>query len=229
MALCQQDQECKNLIRDYLQRMYSYSKPDQKKIYFLEMTTDTFYKPEAETQDTHVEIKMTIAGAKMEYESNVMSYYMDEKNTFVIMHPQKVVVLSDGGVKNRTNKYANIVAVEDTLLKHSTITSCVNVNSDGKTLKQIFLTTDKIFRTATSIAKVEYLYDLGEERVVKSTMRYAEKSPKKEDVILYKKVDYDYNISPFKNASEKVLTTNGSLLPKFKTYQLIDNRNYSKK
>lgn len=228
-AFGQKVDKCEHLVKNYLKKMSIYANPDPSKVYYLKMSTEAKYRPNSEYKDSRVDVTVIINGPKVQYESQYMNFYMDQDESYTVLHPQRLIVKGDGGAKNRTDKFGDMVSLHDTLLKHSQLVSCVEINQNSRLMKVITFKTDKLFEKATSISRVEYTYDLKEERVFKAVTFFSPSSIKKMEIITYSELSYDYKKSPFNDASEMIFATKGNLVSRFKNYEIIDNRNFLNK
>ncbi|MFN3402658.1 MAG: hypothetical protein ACK40G_01095 [Cytophagaceae bacterium] len=222
-------EDCINILKEYSQRMLQYKNPDPAKTYKLEMGVKTIYKKGLDIPDTDIKTTVLIKGDKVQYESSYLNMYMDEKNTFTIIHPQKLIVRADGGLRNKVDKVEAFATIQDTLFKRSTVQSCMETITEGKKVKEITLIPDNLMQNATMINKIIYSYDLKEKRVYQTRIFFLPQSPKKEEIITYNSLNYNSKEKIFTKAENMVFTDQGKLQSIYKNYEFIDNRKTSKK
>lgn len=219
-------EQYKEALREYVKKMAAYGNPPKAgQSYYLHMGIETEYRPAAHKPATSVEVKMQVADGKVYCESGYVSAYIDREDAFTVVHPQRTIYRSKGGNNALALQNTRAVAVlQDSLLRTSRVLGCRRTVELGKDVQEITLEPRESVRKATRISTIRFYYDPAAAQVVRVVNAYLPEHPVRQETVTYHAIDFGSKRDMSRSARARVMTGNGKLLPAYKNYTLIDNR-----
>ena len=164
---------------------------------------------------------------KMHFFSDQATIYQDEKEVYVVLKSQKVVVINSTKKEiNSKRESDDFVELRKEFLLNCTVIKCAYSKNDSS-LKTIELKANDDMNGALNIIKMIYTYNPKTGTIINTTVQYDEDYKVKEIVIDYKtfELQSDYK---FNTARKYVMSRNNRLLSKYTGYEVVDNRNTAK-
>ncbi len=215
----------KAALRAYVKKMAAYSTPPKSGHYYLHLGIETEYNPALGKPATQVEVKMQLADGKVFCESGYVAAYIDREDAFTVVHPQKAIYRSKGGKTALALQNTQSVAVlQDSLLRTSRVIGSRNVTVGGKSVQEITVEPRESVRKATKISTIRFYYDPVAEQLARVVNTYAAGHQVQRETITYHAIDFGNKRNLDRTALDRVMGGNGKLLPAYKNYTLIDNR-----
>jgi hypothetical protein len=222
-SVCAQQLACDKIVPTCIADMAKYQDVKPGKIYFMEMTTESRYKKTNESKNTKHTAQIYFSEDKVYYNSPQVSLFADSQKTYMAVHEQKIVLRTNTPLHMKRERLQMVSGIQDSLFRHSKLSSCIDAEIEGRKAKEIVYTTDEKFRKATGVASQTYYYDLAEKRIFKAVTRYAKESIRQQDIISYTKIDFDHRSMPVQSTSGWLFNKDGSIATRYRGYEFIDN------
>jgi hypothetical protein len=230
-AVSSKSQECKQLLQGYFQALEMLDKNTEGKYKLLHFKVSTQVnqsKASSKTSllDNDVNVKIIKGPGMLFYESNYIAVYSDKKDVFTVLYPRKIIVWSKPEMQLQNEELALIESIRTKLFENAVVSSCKEIEEDGKKLKLIELKVNNEVNVAQKgkIAKVTYFYNIKSNRVEKQVIAYAEGYLIKQQVITYLEENANYPHRSVKSAYARVFASQGKLQSNFKNFTIEDNR-----
>lgn len=216
----QAGKECLNDIFKLEEKIYSKSYNDGDKPAYISynvLTTDW------EDQTNSSNVKVYKDKNNMHFFSEQVNIFQDEKDVFLILKMQKLVIVNSTK-KEITNKKINdnFLELRKEFLENCTVVKCEK-SPQNEFIKTLELKVNDNMGGVIKIEKMIYTYNTQTEKILTTKIDYNEEYKVKEIFIKYNELEMESNYS-FISAKKNVLDRNNKLLPKYKGYELVDNR-----
>lgn len=175
------------------------------------------------TQTTGVKILLNKQQAQIL--SDEMSAYQDQQFGIWVDHRQKTIFWRDADPESfKAFRQAYALSMQDTLLKVARVLECKDIQHP-KAQKQVTLGFDKAHEGMFPYNKLTYQIDTVRQMFHKIIAEYPSESPIKQVEVTFLEINYNYKTDALnKPVKSLFFDAKGKLLPKYKEYQLIDQR-----
>ena len=154
-----------------------------------------------------------------------MSGYQDEKDAFMVVHPNKSIIWSKGGKRPDASVLRDQAGrFQDTLVEMSVLKSCELVTWNGRSVKKIVLEPIKKIKEYTKIVRMEYLLDPEKQQLLQVDMFYQGGEEFISKTITYTTIDWNAKTDMSLGVYYRIFNTNNRLHKRYSTYTLVDNR-----
>jgi len=215
---------CKDLLAEYVETMHAASRLESSDAGFaLSLRVETIGNdPE---RSSEVRVRMRARGSRVAYESEFVSLLQGGTDVFTVVHPQRTIYRSSSTVPEaaRTNT-ARAATLQDSLLRHATVTQCRDVRRGERPMKEIVMKPGRAVRQGEGIATVTYYYDLDREQLEWVVMTYRAGHELRRKTLHYEELEFSPEITVGGHVAERFLTSEGKLRAEFTGYELVDNR-----
>lgn len=217
-------EECKRKLTAYVEKMSAYGIPKGKKTYAMETTVITVLRENHKSIEMRT--KIILGASQMQYLSDNFSALQDANDAFTIIHPQRKIIWGRGLMKANPEKEKQLFkGTEDSLISSSKVKSCKEVDYKSRKVILIVIEPTISVKKRFKIERMEYYYDLRKEKVEQVTTYYQSTENIEKKITIYDKIDFNYKASFNKPVYNEVFSAGQKLLPKYKGYTIVDNRN----
>lgn len=161
------------------------------------------------------------------FQTNNLNVYQDKKHTVTVMDDKKLIIINSYvGDAYKQEKIGQFQLLKDSMFQMLTTQQCDDINFKGSTYKRVLLKANDKAKKAYNIKTIEFLLDEELKRIKKVLINYVDgyKVYAMQMEIITQKLNYQQS-SIKKEVLNNVFNSDGRLLKKYSTYQLIDNRN----
>lgn len=183
---------------------------------------DSINNPKVET-----EVRMWMNKDHLQYITPDIEVYQDKRDAFMIIHSKKKVIWGQSDMESAgMGRVEKIVSLQDTLFDLSVPLLCeIYSTKEGKEMIRLVLKTNNAGRELFNIDQIEYTYNNQTGNPERVITNFIPSYGIKRSVVTYKANDNNYKgLKLDKPVSHKIVSSNNSLLAKYKGYQLLDNR-----
>jgi hypothetical protein len=154
-----------------------------------------------------------------------MSGYQDEKDAFMVMHPQRTIVWGKGGTRPDASVLRIVWGkIQDTLIEVSIVKSCQESIVSGKRVKKILLEPNKKFKDYSRVDRMEYILDIEQEKLLEVTMYYLPGEEFISKAVTYHQINWKAKLDMSVGVYYRIFNTNNKFHKKYSNYTLVDNR-----
>jgi hypothetical protein len=220
---------CRELLEAYAQKIGAYGLPGARERYRLHLDVTavpakrSVYTP-ASLEGKTVDLKMTITGKELFYESTYLAVYRDEKDVFTVIHPQRTIVHSRPEqlpeAQGQDVLSRQLAALQQGFIKRSRVTACRDTVYAGQAAKVMELLPDPQDQAQYHIKRITNYVLTGSLTVPRQVIEYAEGHGLARQVVNYHALDLDYKGKQPKSARACVYAAPGKLLDKYQGYQV---------
>ncbi len=219
----QKNDECKEYIYNYVKKMASMSVPSGKNVYFLDVNITSVYNCSAKLNPTTTNIKVEKSADILYYDSDLMSLYIDKKNSYMVLRKQKMIIKGFSNIGNDKDNVDNTIKLQDTLIKTCLVIKCEEANIKGEKYKIVYMKPLKSISDKYHIKYASYKYSLSKEMLKEVNIYFEDTENIIQQTTIYNTVDFNYKKKVSLNAYSKIFTSTGSFQKKFYGYEFIDN------
>lgn len=219
-------QDCKELLIRHRKKSEQIQKPVKGTAYHVVMST-TFKLDEAYgQQDFTGKAEVLVTPDYYSYESDLFSCYQDDKNSFVVVHPDQSIYWYKGKTKEFEQlTRQNMLSFQDSILMYSKATGCLDKKLNGKKHTAVRLELDKTLALSSPVEDIFYYFESGSQNLTRIEINYSEGYKMKQQIVNYDLVDLNYQASPFLEAFRSIFQKNGRMVDRYTNYELLDQRN----
>lgn len=218
---------CVQRVKDFDKKNDSRPLPDNKSVYYVNYNQKIVMWDKS-TPTVNTDVKIWANMYRMKYATPDIEVYQDNRDAFMIIHSKKKIIWGQSEMKegkDAMDQIAKIAALKDTMLNHSTVLKCEIFEKDGKELLRMIIKVNADVREIYNVEQMEFIYDNSSGNILRINTDFIPSYEAKRMEITYLKNEYDYKgVKLDKPVSEKIVSRSNLLLPKYKEYQLIDNR-----
>ncbi len=211
--------KCVEYITSYLDAMEGVLTPKANQVYHLKYTTTvTFHDTNTPVVKTDTEI--LISDKKVMLDDHNMKIYGNEETMFIVLPEVKKIYWNNSDPKLFAENSAQkkFLDVERSLLKTAVNISCRQQDK----LEVISIIPSMAFKKKSGLVKQNIKYDNDLERIISVENLYNNNSVMKRQIVNYTIVNYKSS-KKIQKPSEYIFSK-ASLKPKFKRFNIIDNR-----
>ena len=155
-----------------------------------------------------------------------MLVLQDLKDAFIILKSQKLVMRSvTPTAPNQQERIDQLTLFRDTLIDRCRVERCEEVKVGERWCKSVVLVPEPVVARKLQLVDLRIVYDPAALAMKTVTINHSKSSDIKQTVMRYHIVDYDFEKGLNKPVASHIVNRNGQLLPRFKGYQLLDQRN----
>lgn len=192
--------------------------------HYLKYRINTTMKPGSKYRSSKITAEMIVKGNLMRFESDRMKLYRDTLKRISVIPGKKLIHISDAYSQKQVKmKRHQLHKTYQTLIRDNPVKSCRNAS--GPNQKRITFAINEAPRQYAKVEELKAYFTPSTKSLDKMIMYFSKESKVKTMKISYKKVDHEYD-GPFQLGSMNnfVFDQSGDLLPKYKSYQVIDAR-----
>ncbi|MEO6302811.1 MAG: hypothetical protein ABIP51_06540 [Bacteroidia bacterium] len=175
-----------------------------------------------EDETTISNVKVYKKNYLMHFFSEQVNVYQDDREVLLILPLQKVALLNNNDKRLTNVKMTDaFFEMRNSFLDSCEVISCSTTDKNNKVL--ILKVIAKKVRDDIKITKITYEYNMEQKKIISVKLDYQNDYKLKQMLIVYKEfmVGAEYSFYP---AKSYILDKKGNLLPKYKTYEFVDNR-----
>jgi len=198
---------------------------EEDKVFYLNYVVTT---TDWEDQVIVSNVKVYKGKDNMHFFSEQGQIFQDDNDVFVVLPIQKIIIV------NATNKELNNVRLGNdfyqfrkSFLDSCEVTKC-EVSLKNPEVKTLELKVHHDMGGLLHIVKMSYKYNTKTEKIISTVTTYNKDYKVKRVEMIFNEINLSYDYK-FNKARRQVLDKSGRLLPKFKGYELMDDRDKQKK
>jgi hypothetical protein len=220
-----QDSICLNEVLQIENKLMIESKGTNGNTSYLNYTVKS---TDWENQINNSKVEVYKDTAHLHFFSDQASIYQDEDEAIVLLKDQKVIIVSSFN-KALMNKQADdeFMLMRKDFLKNCEVLNC-SKGDEKNDLKILELKVVKNDNSGIKISKMIYKYNVVEQKIIETRVFFNKEYKLKEMTIKYNSSETknDYKFEP---TTRYFFSKNNKLLPKYKGYELVDNRDKENK
>ena len=214
--------ECKGLLEGFASQMAKIELPEPGKMHSLHFSIQTVGNPGHSNLNTLIDIKITMTKEFYGYSSPQISVFADQAESFVIIHPQRLIVHRDQSYLNTDPEALDkAIELQRVLISRGQFQVCEERTKDNINFKYMMLKMESDFKKRHHIDWVEYWYDLKQDRLKEVIIHYSSTSDKAKQIFTYHEVKLNNRLASPINAKAYVFASNGHLFSKFQQYKVV--------
>lgn len=228
-AFAQSKGDCIQKIRDDIKKISTIPYPGAKQVYYFAYTTIIEYWDKVTQPSVHLPCRIYMNKDQLHYVTKEAEIYQDNINAFMVIPSKKIILCSDApSSHDKEKRLLQLLQFQDTLLSKGQLSHCETKMENGRNILKATLILNESIQKSFKAKNIIYWYDLDKERIVKSTIEYTTAHEVKSKTTIFNNMDLSASFKMQRPAAEKIMTAKNHLLPKYKGYHLIDNRNSNK-
>ena len=212
-----------NLLKS-LHQMASHSQLQKGKVYYLNMSQSITYNEQlTKRKPSHLNTVIAATTSKMLYENELVSMYVDEDESYTILHPELRIVHNKGMGReyDQTERIKRSAEIQDSIVRTGRLIYC-KASKKVTGSKEIAIEPSLAVKSKTNLNLIRFTLDEERGLIVRVENSYNSRSVKKSDLIEYHKIDFDFKGKLFSKARSKVFDRSGLLKTAYKYYEVID-------
>ena len=220
---------CRTLLEAYAGKMGAYGLPGGQARYRLHLDITAVpakrsgYTP-ASLEGKTVDVKMTITGKEIFYESTYLAVFRDGKDVFTVIHPQRTIVHArpeqTAEAKGQELLSRQLMALQQGFVKRCQIASCRDTVYAGQAAKVMQLLPGPEDQAEYHIRRITNYVLVKSLTVPRQVIEYAEGYGLERQVVNYHVVDMAYKGKLPRSARDCVYAAPGKLLARYQGYQV---------
>lgn len=220
---------CRTLLEAYAGKMGAYGLPGGQARYRLHLDITAVpakrsgYTP-ASLEGKTVDVKMTITGKELFYESTYLAVFRDGKDVFTVIHPQRTILHSrpeqTAEEKGQELLSRQLMALQQGFVKRCRIASCRDTVYAGQAAKVMQLLPGPEDQAEYHIRRITNYVLVKSLTVPRQVIEYAEGYGLERQVVNYHVVDLAYKGKLPRSARDCVYAAPGKLLARYQGYQV---------
>lgn len=228
-AWSQTDDECKALVQRAYDKFNAYGElPAAGQMCSVEYSQYTHMRDSVRYHNSAVSVKMKASTDKTWYSNGDVEWFQDETHSVVIIGGRNTVYLRDSdfrSAESRNVMMQKLLQSYDTLFATAVVESCVQLDINGRPVRQVTMNMSDNVRSKTDIRNIVYTVDVQNETVYSIHMEYAGKSTVAAVTAEFHRLEYGVEEEPFEgDVYELFFTGDGRLKEPYVDYRLIDVR-----
>ena len=223
-------EKCKQELKDIFRQMQNAMPSGDQQMYYLNYAVKTVMADSANHPPQESTIELWLKGKLMEIKSKEMLVYQDQDEAFVVIPAKKMIMRNDAVMDQKEVLQKQYALVQDTLLKRSTVHSCIAVKGNGYN-RVITLRMNEQAQELSGMYQAEYYVDTEAAQIKQVRVYYTENhSSGMGQELLYTqysftKTSYDYKGKTLHDKVENKFMKNAVVLKEaYKGFSLVDNR-----
>ena len=218
--LAQNTNSCKQDLLQYVEQMGKLQEPEGNAVYHLQYEVNTTLRKERSNAPTHEEVEVYLCASGMEFRSNSVVVVQDAEDAFMVMHPQRSIVWTNGGQRpNAAGAQAAMLDGQRAFIESARVRACKEVTRKGETATLLMLSPAPNTPEAAQLTSVSY-YLNANGALKEMVINYGPQSPIQTQSITYHQLELNHRGWKFKGAKEQVLASTGKPVAKYKGYTL---------
>lgn len=217
---------CMQMLRD----IYKKAQGGGDKIYYANYTVRTVASINGKTTTSETTMELLTSDTRMQVVSKEMEVYQDAGSIITVVPANKTINLAKSDLKSfRESRGKSLAALRDTFLMISDIQECADVTDKSfHTDKRVTLKLRPGAERMLGISTVTMYIDTRNQEIRKAVIKPSGGGRVSSIEITFNRVDYDYQTSAFNRPiAEQFMSHQGTLLPRYQGYTLVDSRTKS--
>ncbi len=217
----QYDSLCRSDIIMNLEESKSIKLSDDQNC-FIDYTVISDFEKSLAIPSRRINFKVTFSKKLLVIESDILSVYADQSDSYMLMHDQKIITRNDGIKNPPDNENVNKIFSQQLLLINtSQITDCKVIEENNKNYRVTEFLIPADISKSTGIELLKVFYSLDDKRIYKVVMHYIRGNQISIQTIIYNTIDYNYKAKLKGSARERVMESNSKVLSKYKGYTFL--------
>lgn len=221
------EEDCIILLQKCIDNINITEIPDKDQVYYLSFHLSTKIKtgtPGLINNDKQ-NVVIQLSETQYVYRSNTVSMLFDSYDAFLIVHPRRQIIWTNGGeLKKSEYMQQQLYFSQRTLLKTSKVSNCVTEQSDSGNYVIIKLNVDNELSKKSKIDYITFYVNEDKERIEKIYTQFIASSDILSQEIIFIEMDLDYKNNMDEPVYKKVFKEKEQLRSKYRNYKVIDNR-----
>lgn len=225
--LAQNNAQCQQMFSKYIAGLGEFDAPVDGRNYFMHITTSTIPNKLSRSytaspySSENIDVKVVLAKGRMFYYSTYINFYEDSENSFIIIHPQKMIIwkkITPQKQKQTQALQMPMTALRKQIFDELTMMSCVDDVFLGKKVKQITMIAKQKLRDESAIEKIIYWYNPADNKIEKQEIIFIAGQPTIKQEMIYNELDTNYKGNVASSAINNVYDRNKKLLKIYSGY-----------
>jgi hypothetical protein len=169
-------------------------------------------------------VRMYKKKEQMNFFSEQVSIYQDRKEAYIILPAQKIIIINSTVQQNKSSKIGDdFFEMRKAFLDSCEIVRCEVISPISK--NKILVLRNKLYDEddAIKINTMTYEFNSDQKKIISIKMDYNEGFKIKHLVMIFKDFNTNSNYQ-FISPKRVIVDKNGNLLPRYQSYELVDNR-----
>lgn len=214
---------CYAPVEQAIETLNALEKPLPGKMHFIDLVIKNSVKTDAGGQMKTSYQRIFLTQNLFILESDITSVYGDTNETYMVYHPNRVIVKSIGsGYYNFEEVKTKTFEIQKTLIKESRLVNCSYINENGlQLLETSYILNDSLSKTL-GINSMRLQVDTSRALVYRVEKFYNDESKVQNQVVTYNKIRYNIHSSKRGKASSYIFKKDEILLDKYSSYHLYE-------
>ena len=225
IAFAQGKDNCKGLVVKHFNQMQDVGVPGENSAHRYIYSTHNKLFPEYGSNTKKMKLDYVVGKGLTIYESSYVSMYKDQQEGYLVVHPQKKILIFSSKENSRTQEDLKIVSsFQDSVFVFMTEKECKVIKENNIVIKRGVFTPSLAMNRKIGLTKIVADIEPESGKVLKIENFFEKPSKYQWQEMVYHEVDLKYKGKLPKNARDKVFSTSNALLAKYQNYEIIDQR-----
>ncbi len=216
-----QTKDCRKVLSEYVAQMAAVVTPRKGKVYHLDFQINAQKQDEKKPKSTRT--KIYLSEKEKVYESDQYSFYQDEQDVFVVLHPQKQIIISDElAQKDIKSVFQQMVQLQNNIVQKGKIMACYDTKLNGVTLMKIQLELGEEEQRLYQAQEVTFYFDEAANTMHKVAIQFNDGHPLSHQEVIYHEINFNYKGFDRKPVRDILYSKSGQLQAPYATYKVLN-------